>query len=215
MLNEAVELSATPSNRTLWTIIGAAMAAFAFDYVMVANGWAESWDDDVILWIHDRSSNTLDRIMRIITDTGGVGRTIPVILVAIFLIASKRRLETFVFLGSVVLAQGATYGLKALVQRERPGLFDLANQPTDTSFPSGHALGSTFLFGLIALWLWDQGIRLPAVALVIWALLVSFSRVYLGAHHPTDVFASICLGVAFLAATVLVYNHLNTEVSLS
>ncbi len=74
MLNEAAELRAMPLDRTLWAIIVAALAGLAINCAFVSTGRAKAWDDHVIVWIHDLRSSWLDRILRMITDTGGVGR---------------------------------------------------------------------------------------------------------------------------------------------
>lgn len=65
------------------------------------------------------------------------------------------------------------------------------------SFPSSHA-GSTFSFFFILLW-WKFP-EAPWIAL--WALIVSFSRMYLGVHYLSDVIAGIAVG---LAASGIVY----------
>ena len=187
---------------------GSALALFALDLVLVVRGVTGSLDRHILLWAHGLRSNALSRIFQLITDTGGIGRAVPVILVALFLLLTHRRLELVMFLAAVGIGQSITYGVKAIVQRERPSLFEVAGLPNDASFPSGHALGSAILYGMLALWMWHHGYHIPAILLVVWALLVGFSRIYLGVHYPTDVFASLCLGVTVLATTVLVYQHL-------
>ena len=195
--------------RGLWFVIAGAVALFLVDLLLVTQGTITTRESSWILSIHAHSSATLDRIMRAITNTGGVWRAVPVACATVFLWVTKRRLEAMTFLVAIVIAQSTTYALKALVQRDRPGLFDVANMPTDSSFPSGHALGSTVLGGLAAMWLWQHRHRALAIAAVIWAIMVSFSRVYFGLHYPTDVIASLALGIAFVAATGLAYHHLH------
>jgi len=206
MDNDKIGLIA--SDRTLWCVIVAALMLFCIDIIFVLRGTTDQWDHDVLVWVDRIRTARLDRIFKAITDTGGNGRIVPVVLSTAFLFATNRRLEAFTFLGAAGIAQSITYGLKAIVQRERPNFLDVANLPTDTSFPSGHALGSTVVYGMIALALWHKGYRFPAGLLVIWIALICFSRTYFGVHFPTDVLASICLGIAFLAATILVYQHL-------
>ena len=79
--------------------------------------------------------------------------------------------------------------------------------PLDASFPSGHALGSLVVYGWLALWLWRQSHRLPAIFLLVWIALIAFSRVYLGIHYPTDVLASLALGVPWLTVVISLYNR--------
>lgn len=71
------------------------------------------------------------------------------------------------------------------------------------SFPSGHAAGSTVLWGFLLV-LWRAREREPAARLagaavaIIVVALTCLSRVYLGAHYPSDVLAGIAEGTLWL-----------------
>ncbi len=89
--------------------------------------------------------------------------------------------------------------VKALVQRPRPG-FDLATAigrfPTGKGSPYGffsaHA-ANTFCFALLSSSI--LGSRLLRWSLILWACLVSYSRIYLGYHFPLDVVVGIIWGL--------------------
>ena len=70
------------------------------------------------------------------------------------------------------------------------------------SFPSGHAFGTTVIYGAMAVLLdvWDRRRRLLGAGALIG--LVAFTRVALGVHYLTDVLAGIALGIVFLAVTL-------------
>jgi len=71
-------------------------------------------------------------------------------------------------------------------------------------FPSGHTMGSTLFYGLLALFL-AQSIRswrwrvLTGILASVWVALIGLSRIYLGAHYLTDVLGAIAVGLAWLA----------------
>jgi undecaprenyl-diphosphatase len=97
---------------------------------------------------------------------------------------------------------------KAIVGRARPPLSE-AVPPYEYafSFPSGHALNSTVIAGMVA---YLVGRRLKtrfsrAVAVVVavaWAGAMGLSRVFLGHHWLTDVMFAWLLGLAWLAMLI-------------
>lgn len=89
--------------------------------------------------------------------------------------------------------------LKAVWRQPRPYDLDpsvgMAHEPT-YGLPSGHAQGMVVLCGILGSWLRRP---LGIVVAVVVPLAVSFSRVYLGVHFPTDVFGGWALGGTVLA----------------
>jgi undecaprenyl-diphosphatase len=89
------------------------------------------------------------------------------------------------------------YGLKFLVQRQRPFLFlDMASklskgpeQILDPSFPSAHAGLSFMMATLLSFWF-------PRYRIIFYiaAGFIGWTRIYLCVHYPTDVIAGALLG---------------------
>jgi len=97
---------------------------------------------------------------------------------------------------------------KLVVGRARPPIAD-AVPPFETSpsLPSGHALNSTVIAGMIAyLILRRLESRLARVITVAaatgWAVAIGLSRVFLGHHWLTDVIFGWILGLAWLTAVI-------------
>jgi undecaprenyl-diphosphatase len=119
--------------------------------------------------------------------------------------------------GAVVVQAGVVWAVKALVGRVRPwmalGLPAPIGTPSDYSFPSGHAAGSFCLAAFLAVALpaaWPAApARARAVSALafVYAVLVATSRVYLGAHFPSDVVVGALLGAAIGAAAGVAYSR--------
>lgn len=94
--------------------------------------------------------------------------------------------------------------LKNLFGRARPGWADPLMALADSSFPSGHTMMATIIYGFLATWLvlrngsWPWRFLIAAITILL-IFLVALSRMYLGAHYFSDVLAAMAAGIAWLA----------------
>ena len=118
----------------------------------------------------------------------------------------------------VVFASGVgglvVLGLKLLFSRERP--MEQVIEATGYSFPSGHAFGSTVFYGMMLYLTWrlTTDRRMRAAAAVVFPLVflaVGLSRVYLNVHYLTDVVAGWLAGGAWLVASLLLVDVVETR----
>ncbi|WP_428330871.1 phosphatase PAP2 family protein [Mucilaginibacter sp.] len=105
---------------------------------------------------------------------------------------------------STAISYGLMTLIKHVVKRRRPFIQNINIVPVyragSTSFPSGHA-ASTFATATALSMAYPKWyIITPAF---LWAGTVSYSRMYLGVHYPTDVAAGIVLGAG--TATSLMF----------
>ena len=167
---------------------------------------AESFDLPVLDWIAaNLKCGFLDFLMPLITLLGDAGIFWIACSVVMILIPKTRKtgLALGISLLSGLLVCNVT--LKPLVGRIRPYDYQwqffqkeitlLVEGLHDYSFPSGHTIAS--FEAATALLIGNRKLGIPAMIL---AVLIAFSRLYLYVHYPTDVLASIVLGIgiAFL-----------------
>lgn len=188
----------------IWIEVILLMLAVLF-YFLPMNG--SNLDSIILLFFQETIRNpVLNPIFAGITTLGNAG-AIWIILSILLCIPKKTRqigiISICALLGSFLINNLI---LKNLVGRIRPyevidGLVPLVAKPVDASFPSGHA-GSSFASG------WVLFRNLPkrfGVPVLILAILIACSRLYVGVHYPTDVLIGTMngIGIACLAQYLL------------
>lgn len=164
---------------------------------------ALSFDFPILDWIQaNLQSPLMDKLMPIITMFGDGGVFwIAVAVILLFLPKTRKwgwSMLVALMLGLIV----CNITLKPLIARVRPydlhaELFGdtitlLVKTPHDWSFPSGHTIAC--FEACTALMIRSRKAGIPAAIL---AILVSFSRLYLYVHYPTDVIFSVFAGILF------------------
>jgi membrane-associated phospholipid phosphatase len=146
----------------------------------------------------------LDRVMWLATQAGNM--VTAFVLGGLFFVLNGRRLAVEVILGTLTLWL-LVETIKALTDRARPFL-DLEKariigwRERGRSFPSGHTAQTFFLATLLS-HQFHLGI-VETVALYAVAVLVGFTRMYVGAHYPRDVIGGAVLGTVWgILATLL------------
>lgn len=163
-----------------------------------------SLDRDVYVWVVEHRVPPLDWLFVALTVAGYAGLLWIALAAALSYRARMPVLPTTALVAATVWgADLVTLGLKHLAGRERPYETVLDPEPlvradVGLSFPSGHA-ATSFAGAVLLAYLF----RSLAPALLLLAMLVAYSRVYVGAHYPADVLAGAALGT-FVALVVIV-----------
>lgn len=164
--------------------------------------------------IQDLMQNRVfDVLMPIITFFGDAGWLWIAIGVFLLCFRKHRRAGLTMLVGLLCSLLIGNLLLKLTVARERPCWINeaytlLIEIPSDYSFPSGHTLAS--FIGATVLGLYNR--RWGYVAFPV-AVLIAFSRLYLYVHYPTDVLASVLLGIAIGYGVTYVIKKLLKEKS--
>lgn len=163
------------------------------------------FDEQVSAWFHGHATPLLTHIARIITFFGSVS-FIAAASIGTALILTLRR--SWYRLLAFVLGMGGGSLLNILLKhffhRQRPVLENPLVTLSSFGFPSGHTMGSTLFYGLLAI-IVAYSVRKSrwrvfiSCAAALWVALIGLSRIYLGAHYLTDVLGAIAVGLAWLA----------------
>lgn len=167
------------------------LVLFIADYLLIVNGWMKIIDQFVFESLRFFASDQLTEIFKIITNLGSFWG----ILIVIFLVFLVNRKVSYICLGVSIIQTSLNRVIKAIVRRPRPNV-DVFIRESNFSFPSGHAMAITCLYGLLIYYLYKSEIRYRKLLIVICVLiivLVSLSRVYLGVHYFSDIIGGILL----------------------
>ena len=188
------------------------IAIFITIATLVESGVSAAFDQYIIVKIADARNTVTDAVIIAITTSADLFPIYfsPLIIFSLILIIKKktRRIGSILLLVLTLTTITTTY-VKDLVDRERPTYefkpeigFDYKPEQDvisrfASSFPSGHASRSAAFALIVSFMIRNRNVLgIPAGMLMwIFPIAVAFSRVYIGAHYPTDVIAGVVLGL--------------------
>lgn len=154
-------------------------------------------DISILNLIQNLKNPLMDKIMTTITAFGNMG-IFWILLIIIFLTTKEyKKMAKFMIVCMLVNVVIVNLIIKPAVGRQRPfeivdGIKLLVLKPQDPSFPSGHSAISFCMLTTILFFSKSKTINIMASLL---AILISFSRLYLYVHFPSDVFCGIIFGI--------------------
>ena len=167
-----------------------------------------TFDDNIYNLLYSLRSSSMDLIMKTITQ---FGNTIPVIIITLVLmITLTSRKEVFLIGSNTILTVGSNQILKHIICRPRPNHLRLIVE-NGYSFPSGHAMISICLYGLL-IYLVNKKIKNKLLKIVLTILLIililgiGISRIYVGVHYPSDVLGGYLLSLSILIFNITIVN---------
>jgi len=205
----------TYSNKRLALILAgglllAALAGWVFGALaedVLARDSITLYDAAVGHWVFSLATEDSSQFFFAITLLGSTWVILPAsLLLGGWLIYRKRWLH----LGALAFSVGGgtllNVILKNIFLRPRPDFVNAFYHESGYSFPSGHAMISVLFYGMAAYLLargmrWQGRVRLGVTVFTL-ALLIGFSRIFLGVHFLTDVLGGWAAGIVWLTVCV-------------
>ena len=192
------------------TVVVFALAVWALSGLLDAvldNDWLVRVDRLVASSFHQRASPAGLGFFDRVTQLGSpVVIALVVVGVALYLWRVKAPFLVWGWIGTNAGGAVVEYVLKSTVHRSRPQYAAAYLRGHSYSFPSGHTMGSTICYFLLAYLITAHphvtrvAHRLVWTGAVILVGMIGFSRLYLGVHYPSDVLGGLAAGLAWLAA---------------
>jgi undecaprenyl-diphosphatase len=173
------------------------------------HGEIQSFDEGILTWVETLRTPFMNLMMLDVTALGGLALTVVLGLlsVAVFLLARDPAAAIHLALTSVGGFMISIW-TKGLIARPRPSIIPQLIHASGFSYPSGHSITSSAIYLTMAILAcrhfkkFRSRVTLLALAGMMIAL-ISFSRIYLGVHYPSDTLSGALIGLAwalFMAA---------------
>lgn len=202
-------------------VVGAALTVWAGDgfidlaeMVHAKSPGLQQTDQRVHDWIVTRRGSDATLFFTVMTTVGGPAGVGVISGIALIALVIAGRYRWVIYLAVTAGGGGLLdMELKRYFARARPDVAEMLRLAHGYSFPSGHALGSTVVFGALAYIasrvIPSWGGKAAAIALAIVLILsISLSRVYLGVHWGSDIIAGMTAGAVWLTTTTVAYEVL-------
>ena len=204
-----------PKKAVVWGLLSLLLPASAGILAFLAHQHVYlPFDPPLARWMQSLHFVPLDWLLRFLSLIGERPLSFIIVVITVVVLLLLRRRVHAAFVALTLTADLTNMLAKALVGRPRPtsDLVRVLAWPDETSFPSGHATHLMVFWGFL-LYLVTTQIRSQALRRglqgVLWIiiLLTGPSRVYLGAHWPSDILGGYLVGGTFLVAIILAYRR--------
>ena len=156
----------------------------------------------------------LTNFFKVITHFGSM-LTVAILAVIMAIICKPIWVKIFAIV-NVGFVGAFCFVVKHIIKRPRPEGIALITE-TGFSFPSAHTMGSVVFYGFLVFLIWKYLKNKPlkiifSIILPLLAILIGYTRVYLGVHFATDVIAGLLAGIAYLAVAIILFMFLEKKI---
>ena len=204
------------SARNVWrrwlAVLGLSVTCFLVIACSVKAGGIIARIDQWEVWRSASDTGLLTKVFRSVSwlhGTTGLA-TLSITLSTWLFWRRKAKREAASVLLAMLGGGALNSALKAWIARPRPAGADLLPNVQGHSFPSGHVMLATILYGLALMHASSSpgsAAFRPASALLAVAVVgvVATERVWSGAHHPSDTVAAVFAGISWLSAVAIAH----------
>ncbi|HEY2859998.1 MAG TPA: phosphatase PAP2 family protein [Terracidiphilus sp.] len=168
----------------------------------------EQRDQAIQSWVHTFARPSLTHLMSTLSWIGSPWAVTPAVILAAGLMWWLGRKDAAILVASAALGGVALdQVMKLHFKRARPDLPWAFVHEHSFSFPSGHSVMAMVIYGVIVYKTqnklrstWARAALIAAAFLMVAG--IGVSRVYLGAHYPSDVAGGYFVGAVWLAAVI-------------
>lgn len=164
-----------------------------------------AWEINILLWIQNNvRHDAMTWFWRFMSFLGEVGWFFILVTVLLLIYKNTRMKASITALSMLLAFLINNLAIKNVAARTRPYIFCdqlhiLGTVPADYSFPSGHTCFS-FACAFVIYKLFPKRYGVPVIVL---ASLIALSRLYLGAHYPSDVLGGVI--IAFITSRIALF----------
>jgi len=173
------------------------------------------FDITILNWLNHHLIPHSVPVLRIISYTTtyiSIAAVLIVLIISIVKRSKSIRIQFFVLSSVLILVAVASQGLKTFVYRDRPfttyPFIEKLSEGGGSSFPSGHTLEAFAIATALSLLFVKKKIVIPVI---LWAMLVAYSRMALGVHYPSDILAGIIIGTFIGWSVPWCFNRFNSR----
>jgi undecaprenyl-diphosphatase len=184
-------------------------------FSITPHGSVQNFDEEILRWVGTLRTPFLNSMMLDITALGGLALTITLGLLAVSMFLISKDPAAAIHLA--ITSSGGfliSSWTKSIIARPRPSIIPQLIHASGFSYPSGHSITSAAIYLTMAILACRhykslQSRTLLLILAIIMITLISFSRIYLGVHYPSDTMSGALMGISWALLMAALFSKIH------